>query len=116
VDYPESVIVYEVGGNLTNVFELKVTKADVGKVIGREGRTAGALRTNLIAVSTKLIKEFKYVRFVIKNKAIDKIALFFNEYKNGDLRLLTQTDNLILLFITWGKENCSSFQNQKEEK
>jgi uncharacterized protein len=53
VDYPEKVIVSKVESNNTAVFELKVAKEDVGKVIGRSGRTAQAMRTLLSAVSAK---------------------------------------------------------------
>ncbi len=56
VDYPEEVVVNEVEGNQTNVLELRVDKADVGKVIGKRGRTADALRTILQAVSIKINK------------------------------------------------------------
>lgn len=54
VDKPEEVEVTEVDGEQTTVVELKVAKEDLGKVIGKEGRTAKALRTILGAVSTKL--------------------------------------------------------------
>ena len=54
VDKPEDVEVTEVEGEQTTVVELKVAKDDLGKVIGKEGRTARALRTILGAVSTKL--------------------------------------------------------------
>lgn len=54
VDKPESVEVTEVEGEQTTVIELKVAKEDLGKVIGKQGRTAHALRTILGAVSTKL--------------------------------------------------------------
>jgi predicted RNA-binding protein YlqC (UPF0109 family) len=53
VDQPELVFVTEIGGTYTSILELKVAKADIGKVIGRQGRTAGALRTILSAVSAK---------------------------------------------------------------
>jgi predicted RNA-binding protein YlqC (UPF0109 family) len=53
VDQPELVFVTEIGGTNTSILELKVAKADIGKVIGRQGRTAGALRTILSAVSAK---------------------------------------------------------------
>ncbi|MGD9010728.1 MAG: KH domain-containing protein [Desulfobacteraceae bacterium] len=53
VDQPELVFVTEIGGANTSILELKVAKADIGKVIGRQGRTAGALRTILSAVSAK---------------------------------------------------------------
>ena len=53
VDYPEKVTVDEVGGNSTTVLELKVAKEDIGKVIGKQGRTAQAMRTLLNAASGK---------------------------------------------------------------
>ena len=53
VDEPNVVSVTEVGGIKISVLELKVAKADIGKVIGKRGRTAGALRTILSAVSAK---------------------------------------------------------------
>ena len=56
VDYPERVNVSEVEGEQTTVIELKVAKEDLGKIIGKEGRTARSLRTILAAVSTKLRK------------------------------------------------------------
>ncbi len=56
VDFPEQVNVAEVEGEQTTVIELKVAKEDLGKVIGKEGRTARSLRTILAAVSTKLRK------------------------------------------------------------
>ncbi|MBI2083221.1 MAG: KH domain-containing protein [Deltaproteobacteria bacterium] len=56
VDKPEVVEVAEVDGEQTTVFELKVAKEDLGKVIGREGRTARSMRTILAAASTKLKK------------------------------------------------------------
>lgn len=56
VDFPDQVNVAEVQGEQTTVIELKVAKEDLGKVIGKEGRTARSLRTILAAVSTKLRK------------------------------------------------------------
>ena len=56
VDYPDQVTVAEVEGEQTTVIELKVAKEDLGKIIGKEGRTARSLRTILSAVSTKLRK------------------------------------------------------------
>jgi uncharacterized protein len=53
VDQPDLVFVTEIGGANTSILELKVAKADIGKVIGKQGRTAGALRTILSAVSAK---------------------------------------------------------------
>lgn len=56
VDMPENVEVNEIQGEQTTVIELKVDKSDLGKVIGKQGRTARALRTILNAASTKLKK------------------------------------------------------------
>ncbi len=56
VDKPEEVQVTEVGGEQTVVYELRVAKEDLGKVIGKQGRTARAIRTILGAASTKLKK------------------------------------------------------------
>ena len=56
VDKPEEVVVSEVDGEQTTVIELKVAKDDLGKVIGKQGRTAQSMRTILGAVSTKLRK------------------------------------------------------------
>ena len=56
VDKPEEEIVTEIEGEQTSVIELKVAKEDLGKVIGKQGRTARAMRTILSASSTKLKK------------------------------------------------------------
>jgi len=56
VDKPEQVSVAEVEGNQTTVLELTVAKEDLGKVIGKQGRTAQAMRTILGAVSSKAKK------------------------------------------------------------
>ena len=56
VDMPDNVEVNEIVGEQTTVIELKVDKTDLGKVIGKQGRTARALRTILNAASTKLKK------------------------------------------------------------
>jgi len=56
VDNPEEVSVSEVEGNQTSVLELKVAKEDLGKVIGKQGRTARAMRTILSAASAKVKK------------------------------------------------------------
>jgi len=56
VDMPDQVEVKEIEGEQTTVIELKVDKSDLGKVIGKQGRTARALRTILNAASTKLRK------------------------------------------------------------
>jgi len=56
VDDPDQVQVAEVVGDQTSVLELKVAKDDLGKVIGKQGRSARAMRTILSAASTKLKK------------------------------------------------------------
>ena len=56
VDKPEEVMVTEIMGQHTSVIELKVAKEDIGKVIGRHGRNADAMRNILMAASTKLRK------------------------------------------------------------
>jgi predicted RNA-binding protein YlqC (UPF0109 family) len=53
VDNPKQVEVIELGGRQTSVFELKVAKEDMGKVIGRGGQTVAAMRTILNASSSK---------------------------------------------------------------
>ena len=56
VDNPDQVSVEEVEGNQTSVLELKVAKEHLGKVIGKQGRTARAMRTILSAASAKVRK------------------------------------------------------------
>ncbi|HXH10491.1 MAG TPA: KH domain-containing protein [Alphaproteobacteria bacterium] len=56
VDKPDEVEVREIEGEKTTVLELKVADSDLGKVIGRQGRTAHAMRTIVNAAATKLKK------------------------------------------------------------
>ena len=56
VDHPEQVDVTEVERDQTTVLELKVAKEDIGKVIGKQGRTVRAMRTILSAASAKIKK------------------------------------------------------------
>ncbi|MCX7817000.1 MAG: KH domain-containing protein [Syntrophales bacterium] len=56
VDHPDQVQVSEIVGEQTSVIELRVAKEDLGKVIGKQGRTAKAMRTILSAASTKVKK------------------------------------------------------------
>lgn len=58
VDNPEEVAVTEVEGEQTTVLELRVAQSDLGKVIGKQGRTARAIRTLLGAAGMKLKKRF----------------------------------------------------------
>lgn len=56
VDHPELVHVREIEGEKTIIIELKVAEEDIGKIIGRQGRTARALRTVLAAAATRTRK------------------------------------------------------------
>lgn len=58
VDYPDEVVVNEIDGDATVVLELRVAQQDLGKVIGKQGRTARAMRTILRAAGMKLKKRF----------------------------------------------------------
>ena len=58
VDNPDQVTVTEVEGEQTTVFELRVSQPDLGEVIGKQGRTARAIRTLLGAAGMKLRKRF----------------------------------------------------------
>ena len=58
VDNPDEVTVTEVEGEQTTVLELRVEQSDLGKVIGKQGRTARAIRTLLGAAGMKLRKRF----------------------------------------------------------
>ena len=53
VDTPEEVVVTEVEGEKTTVLELRVAPSDLGKIIGKQGKTARAIRVILNAASTK---------------------------------------------------------------
>jgi predicted RNA-binding protein YlqC (UPF0109 family) len=53
VDKPEAVQINEIEGEQTTVIELKVAKEDLGKIIGKEGKTAKAIRTILGAAASK---------------------------------------------------------------
>jgi predicted RNA-binding protein YlqC (UPF0109 family) len=56
VDKPEEVAVVEVDGEKTVIFELRVAASDIGKVVGKQGNTARAMRTILSAAGAKLDK------------------------------------------------------------
>ena len=58
VDNPDEVKVTEVEGEQTTVIELRVAQGDLGKVIGKQGRTARAIRTILSAAGMKIRKRF----------------------------------------------------------
>jgi predicted RNA-binding protein YlqC (UPF0109 family) len=56
VDRPEEVSVSEIDGERTTVYELRVAPSDLGKVIGKQGKTARSIRTILAAAGTKIGK------------------------------------------------------------
>jgi predicted RNA-binding protein YlqC (UPF0109 family) len=56
VDYPDKVKVNEVNGGQTSILELQVAREDIGKVIGKEGKNARAMRTIVSAAASKLHK------------------------------------------------------------
>ena len=58
VDQPEKVFVNEIEGSYSSVLELNVAKNDLGKVIGKQGRTAKAIRTILSAAAAKIRKRY----------------------------------------------------------
>jgi len=58
VDLPEEVVVREVEGEQVTVLELRVAPSDLGKVIGKQGRTARSIRTLLGAAGMKLNRRF----------------------------------------------------------
>ena len=61
VDYPEQVQVNEIVSTQTVVLELSVAKSDMGKIIGKQGRTANAIRDLLYAASGKAGKRYIFV-------------------------------------------------------
>lgn len=58
VDNPDEVVVREIAGEQVTVLELRVAPADLGKVIGKQGRTARSIRTLLGAAGMKLNRRF----------------------------------------------------------
>jgi predicted RNA-binding protein YlqC (UPF0109 family) len=53
VDHPDKVRINEIGGTQTLIIELGVEKADIGKIIGKKGKTINAIRTLLISVASR---------------------------------------------------------------
>uniref|UniRef100_A0A7C4CBX8 RNA-binding protein KhpA n=1 Tax=candidate division WOR-3 bacterium TaxID=2052148 RepID=A0A7C4CBX8_UNCW3 len=56
VDHPEQVVVKEIAGEKTLIYELRVGPGDLGKVIGKEGRTAKSIRAIIAAAAMKIGK------------------------------------------------------------
>jgi predicted RNA-binding protein YlqC (UPF0109 family) len=53
VDHPEMVKINEIGGTQTLIIELSVEKSDIGKIIGKKGKTINAIRTLLMSVASR---------------------------------------------------------------
>lgn len=53
VDHPDKVVINEVGGTHTLIIELNVEKSDIGKIIGKKGKTINAIRTLLMSVASR---------------------------------------------------------------
>ena len=64
VDQPEEVSINEIGGDHTTVLEVRVAKTDMGKVIGKQGRTAQAIRTIMSAAAGK--KRKRYIMEIVE--------------------------------------------------
>ena len=60
VDKPDDVVVTEIEGEQTTVLELKVAQEDLGKVIGKQGRTARSIRAILASAGMKLRKRIVF--------------------------------------------------------
>ncbi|MBN1296147.1 KH domain-containing protein [bacterium] len=60
VDHPDDVQVNEVSGEMTTIIELRVAPSDMGKVIGRQGRTAKAIRTLLNAAGMRANRRIEF--------------------------------------------------------
>lgn len=58
VDDSTNIAIKEIEGSQTNIIELKVAKEDIGKIIGRQGRTADAIRTILNCAAAKVSKRY----------------------------------------------------------
>ena len=53
VDHPDQVKINEIGGTQTLILELSVQKSDIGKIIGKRGKTINAIRTLLMSVASR---------------------------------------------------------------
>ncbi len=70
VDQPEKVEISEIQGGHCTVFELKVAKSDIAKIIGRDGRTVQAMRTILNSISAKIKKRLVLEVLEEKNESL----------------------------------------------
>ena len=60
VDFPEEVKVAQIDGEHISILEVKVTQSDIGKVIGKQGRTAEAIRTIITAAGRKQKRRYNF--------------------------------------------------------
>ena len=72
VDNPDQVEVSEIEGGMASAIELRVAKADLGKVIGKQGRNVDAMRTILSFASTKIRK--RVILEIIVRKRTEEIS------------------------------------------
>ena len=72
VDKPEEVRIIETAGESVTILEIQVAKEDIGKVIGREGRIANAIRTIVKAAAAK--KQKKVTVEILSSDAPEKVA------------------------------------------
>ncbi len=77
VDIPENVRISEIKGEQTTVYEIVVAKEDLGKIIGKQGKTAKALRTILTGASTKLRQRsvLEIIEQIFKYKLLSAIEI-----------------------------------------
>ena len=87
VDSPEQVAVRAIEGEQTTVLELKVAQSDLGKVIGKQGRTARSIRTILGAAGMKLKKRFTARDFGVTLHRPKRRPVYCNRANYPDSRL-----------------------------
>ena len=78
VDKPDEVEIKEIEGDVTTILELKVAKEDLGKVIGKQGKTAHAMRSILNATATKL-KKRAVLEIVEQENGLD---IYWKDYED----------------------------------
>jgi predicted RNA-binding protein YlqC (UPF0109 family) len=100
VDIPEEVSVNEIEGRQITVFELKVAKSDLGKFIGKQGRTAQAVRTILGAGSARTKKRV----------VLEIIAIAVSKLLIKSIFFIKIIDNLLLTFSATALKNEFFFE------
>jgi predicted RNA-binding protein YlqC (UPF0109 family)/DNA-binding CsgD family transcriptional regulator len=113
VDHPDQIEIDEVKGHLTSVIELMVNREDIGKVIGRQGRTAQAIRTTLNAASAKSRK-----RVLLEVEDLQTALDVLMKKREKDKKIIEEriTDNINKLVFPFIKKlkNTVLSANQKE--